>query len=457
MGTPTTGRTLTTGRTTSAMPTEEHFARNLIGGRWQFPAAPYEYEIRNPSDSTVTAVVPLSSRFDVARAVDAARRALGGAWAQPGRRRRLLDDLLDRLDAQRVALAELQSVETGMALPDSLDIVAATVRMCRRHLDAVDGNEPPPTPGVVGLILSWGAPLVEVLTAALPSLAAGHTVVIKPSLRGPLSPVAFAHLATACGLPDGVVNLVQGTGGDVGADLISRRGLAALQVRAGDRTIAHAERAHQRTGVPLHTLRAGANAIVVRPDRAPTVYAVAAAVAAGLRVNSAGGPFAVPMLALHESMSGRVVSAVLDRLATTVAAPLPTEPLRRRALARVDTLVDAGAIMLLGEQTLPDDISHRMGWRIPPIVLLLGDPTSPAAALAHTSAPLGPVLGIVVWHDLDDLAACLPGRADTGIAQSWGIEAAHAALLPYGLHVSGEAAPTLPAAATLPTGWWGPR
>jgi hypothetical protein len=51
----------------SSLPDDGHYARNLIGGRWQFPGAPYEFEIRNPSDSTIAAVVPLSSRFDVER------------------------------------------------------------------------------------------------------------------------------------------------------------------------------------------------------------------------------------------------------------------------------------------------------------------------------------------------------------------------------------------------------
>ena len=81
-----------------ALPGDEHYARNLIGGRWQFPAAPFEFEIRNPLDSTVTTVVPLSSRFDVARAVTAARAATR-PWSSDGdMRHRLLTQLVDRLE-----------------------------------------------------------------------------------------------------------------------------------------------------------------------------------------------------------------------------------------------------------------------------------------------------------------------------------------------------------------------
>src|SRR5262245_57032049 len=64
------------------LPESDHFARNLIGGRWVFPAAPYDFQVRNPLDSTETAVVPLSSRFDVDRAVEAADAA-GPQWRAP--------------------------------------------------------------------------------------------------------------------------------------------------------------------------------------------------------------------------------------------------------------------------------------------------------------------------------------------------------------------------------------
>ena len=112
-----------------AMPDDEHFARNFIGGRWQFPAAPYDYEIRNPADSTITTVVPLSSRFDVAQAAAAAAadQARRGPWAHQGERGRLLHAVLDRLAASRADLARLQAVETGLSFPDSLAAIDATL------------------------------------------------------------------------------------------------------------------------------------------------------------------------------------------------------------------------------------------------------------------------------------------------------------------------------------------
>ena len=101
-------------RPAASLPDDGHYARNLIGGRWLFPAAPYEFEIRHPGDSTITAVVPLSSRFDVDRAFGAATAALRGPWAGSAERILMLQALIDRVEASRTELARLQSTETGL-------------------------------------------------------------------------------------------------------------------------------------------------------------------------------------------------------------------------------------------------------------------------------------------------------------------------------------------------------
>ena len=438
-----------------AMPDDEHFARNLIGGRWQFPAAPYEYEIRNPADSTITTVVPLSSRFDVGRAAAAAGAALRGHWADPGERGRLLDGVLDRLESSRNDLARLQATETGLSFPDSLAVVDATLGLARGLLRRGVPPGPARPGGVSGHILSWGAPFTETVTSVLPALLRGDAVVVKPSLRGPLSPVAFAHVATQAGLPAGVLNIVQGTGVDVGAELISRRGLSALYVRAGSRTLALAERGHARTNVPLHRLRGGGNVAVVGPH-AGDLDALRLAVTAGVRMNSAGGLFGLPLLAVHADCADAVLAALLPALAGTAAAPLPAEPLRRRAASRIDALVSAGAKTLLGGAAVPDDVAHRMGWRLPPTVLHLGTASSPAVAAEQASEPVGPVLGVFIWRDRAELAGAFRSpRAADGVATLWGADQALAMSLPHGLAVDGASGALSAGGATLPAAWFG--
>ena len=436
----------------TSLENDEHFGRNYIGGKWSFPAAPYDFEIRNPADSTVTTVVPLSSRFDVDRAVAAARTARqGGAWSGVPERTRYLQALVDSLEANREPLALLQSRETGLALDDSLAVVTAAVAAARTILRRAVPEDGSRGSGVTGHVLCWGLPLTEVVTSTLPSLLRGNVVVVKPSLRGPLSAVAFARLAEGCGLPPGVVNIVQGTGTDVGAELFSRRDLAALYVRGGERTIEHARRAGQRTGVPLHAVHGGGNVCVAGPDQ-PDADVLAAAVAAGVRVHS--GPFGLPLLAVHRDAAAAVLPAVLARLAATSPGPLPTDPVRSRSLARIGTLVEAGATVLLGG-TVPDDVAHRMGWRLPATALLLDEANSPAARREQELAPLGPVLGILTWTDWAGLGEHLraPRYADGTIAV-WGAGLPPAGTLP-GRVVPGPDASPWPAVGVLAPAWTG--
>ena len=439
----------------ASMPTPEHFARNFIDGRWQFPAAPFEFDICNPATGSIVATVPLSSRLEVARAVAAAGSALERDWAGPDERSRCLRALTDLLTLNAGALAALQSMETGLDPVDSRVGVEATLQVLWQQVFGAGTQAGPEAPcGVSGHILSWGLPLAEVVLSTVPSLARGGTVVIKPSLRAPLCAVAFACLAEQAGFPPGVVNVVQGTGVDVGADLMARRELSGLHVRAGDRTIAAAERSHSRTDVPLQVLRGGGNLAVVGPDADGELTPLLDAVVAGVRRNSAGGPFGLPLLAVHRDRVDDVVPAVLAALDGTVAAPLPTEALRYRALSRIEALRDAGAQVLLGGTRIPDDIPHRMGWRIPPTVLMLGDVDgsegsgeNSALRTEQAGAPLGPVLGVLSWSQPGDLGSALTAvRAGNGVAMVWGTVDGR---LPHASVVPG------PGPAALPASWSG--
>jgi acyl-CoA reductase-like NAD-dependent aldehyde dehydrogenase len=439
------------------LPGDEQHARNLIGGSWEFAAAPFDYEIRSPLDGTVTTVVPLSSRFDVARAVTAARSAAASWAAAHSARRELLTRLAAEIGRCAEPLATLQALETGLEPADSRAAVAALSRYCGILLNA----EPPgmPAAGASGHILSWGLPFAEVVCAVLPQLHAGHTAVIKPSLRAPMSAAAFAQLATSLGFPPGVVNLVQGTGVDAGAALASAVGLATLHVRAGARTLGQAARAAAVTGTPLTCLRAGGNIALAGPDA--DLARVADAVASALRTHSAGGPLSLPLLCVHSSAADALVDAILARLETCRPAPLPSEPLRDRALARVAALLARGATLLRGG-LVPDDARHRMGWVLPPTVIMAGA-IHGEAALAATGQggladPVGPVLTVVTWRSPAELAGMFrqPRHAD-GVACAWGLSDAElaAAALPHTVLPRETTPVTALADGTLPAAWTG--
>jgi acyl-CoA reductase-like NAD-dependent aldehyde dehydrogenase len=255
-----------------------------------------------------------------------------------------------------------------------------------------------------------------------------------------------------------VINIVQGTGVDAGAALAGTRELAALHVRAGDRTLDQAARAVMVTGARLHSLRAGGNLVLAGrgadPDR------VAAAVTDALRVHSAGGPLNLPLLSVQAEAAGQVVDAVLARLPGCTPAPLPAEPLRTRALSQVAALRAAGARVLRGG-TVPDDAAHRMGWLLPPTVVTAGAMRGgPGSHSQGTAAgdPLGPVLTVVTWRSPAELAGTLPHpRYADAVACVWGLDDGElaAAGLPHAV-ILREAAPvTALRDAALPAAWTG--
>lgn len=170
--------------------------------------------------------------------------------------------------------------------------------------------------------------------------------------------------------------------------------------------------------MPGSFVRGGGNVAIVGPDADP-LAAVAAAVADAVRVHSAGGPLGLPTLLVHEAVHDRVVDAVLAALPAVAAAPLPSEPVRRRALALVEELRAAGLDVRTGG-AVPDDVRHRMGWVLPPTVLtggVLGHGPPPGGAV-----PLGPVLDVRAWRTTAELAGAFADpRYRSGTAAVWGL------------------------------------
>ena len=103
---------------------------------------------------------------------------------------------------------------------------------------------------------------------------------------------------------------------------------------------------------------------------------------------------------------------------------------------------------------MPDDVEHRMGWRVPPTVLDLGDPRSAAAVLHRDTEPIGPVLGVLTVTDAAEIAAALPPSCADGVAWVHGFAGHRVPDLPHGRIVTGPAA-DLAGALTIPPSWLG--
>jgi betaine-aldehyde dehydrogenase len=208
-----------------------------IDGVWTRAGSAATRDIINPFDQGVIAVVSEGGREDARDAVDAARQAFDrGPWPRtPGAERgRALMRLAGLIERDAEELARMETLNTGKTLEESRWDMADIAGIFRYFagLADKDGGEVIASPvpdstslvvrepvGVCGQISPWNYPLLQAAWKLAPALAAGCTVVMKPSEITPLTTIKVTELCVEAGVPDGVVNLVLGPGATVGAEL----------------------------------------------------------------------------------------------------------------------------------------------------------------------------------------------------------------------------------------------
>ncbi|MBC5785221.1 aldehyde dehydrogenase family protein [Ramlibacter sp. USB13] len=198
----------------------------------------------NPHDNSVIADVALAGREDVDRAVSAAQKAFP-AWSRrpAAERGRILLKLADLIEANADELARLESLDTGHPLRDSRMLDVPRTAACYRYFggmaDKFQGETIPVEAGflnytlrepvgVVGQVVPWNFPLMFTSWKMGPALAAGNTIVMKPSEITPLTSLRIAQLMAQAGLPPGVVNMVPGLGGVAGQAIAEHPGIAKV-------------------------------------------------------------------------------------------------------------------------------------------------------------------------------------------------------------------------------------
>lgn len=191
----------------------------------------------SPRDGSVTARVSAAGEREVNDAVQAAHRSFAsGAWSRTDRRHRqqVLTRLSELILENLEELALLESTDTGHPIGDALAVdVPSCARTFRWYAEALDKvyDDVAPTPrnalavisreplGVIGAVVPWNYPLIITAWKVAPALAAGNSVVLKPSEQTSMSALRLAELATEAGIPDGVFNVVPGLGPVAGAAL----------------------------------------------------------------------------------------------------------------------------------------------------------------------------------------------------------------------------------------------
>ncbi|MFD1545862.1 aldehyde dehydrogenase family protein [Nonomuraea guangzhouensis] len=303
----------------------------FIGGRFRATRSDEVLEVVDPCSEQVLASIPAGSAEDVDLAVAAAREAAPG-WAAllPKERSQILHRVADRIGEHAGVLAELESANTGkpvMVARDDVDNTVDTFRFMAGALRAPTSQaagtyaeshlsvilrEPL---GVVGVVTPWNYPLLMAAWKIAPILAAGNTMVVKPSEQTPLTTLKLAELLADV-LPPGVLNVVAGLGPVVGARLAEHPDIAMIALTGSVRSGRAVARGAAESLKRVHLELGGKAPVVILPD------ADLAAAAASLRTaafwNSGQECGAACRVLVHESVAETFVALLVDEVSTLV-------------------------------------------------------------------------------------------------------------------------------------------
>ncbi|MGW6300703.1 NAD-dependent succinate-semialdehyde dehydrogenase [Peribacillus butanolivorans] len=208
---------------------------NYINGEWVSARTNKTFDVINPATGEVVGTVPLGGKEDAQDAINAAKQAFP-KWAalSPFRRASYLNEVYQKMISRKEELAQIITAENGKPLDEAMGEVlyaASFVQWYAEEAKRVYGDIVPSSSerkrlstikqpiGVVGAITPWNFPSAMITRKIAPALAAGCTVVIKPSKQTPLSAVSIFKIFDEVSLPQGVVNLVSGDSGEIGTEL----------------------------------------------------------------------------------------------------------------------------------------------------------------------------------------------------------------------------------------------
>jgi aldehyde dehydrogenase (NAD+) len=390
--------------------------RFYIDGAWvDRPDAP-RIAVTNPYTEDTIGHIAAGTPADVDLAVAAARRAFDGfSRTAPAVRLALLERIRDLLEARSEEFAQAIVAEMGAAISFAragqchfgIEHVRAEIDAMREYdfEGEVHGiHVVREAVGVVAAITPWNWPLYQITAKVAPALAAGCTVVLKPSELSPFTALLFAQVVHDAGAPKGVFNMVNGTGPVVGeamsrhpdVDMVSFTGSTRAGIQVAEAAAATVKRVVQELG--------GKSPNVFLPD-ADFADRVPKAVLGGMR--NVGQSCAAPTRILvprerlpevealaKEAAEGIVVGDPLDE--ATVLGPLANQPQFEKVQGLIQAGIDEGAKLVTGGPGLPQGLNH--GYFARPTVF---SEVTPEMRIAQEEI-FGPVVAIQPYEDEED-------------------------------------------------------
>lgn len=409
--------------------------RLMIGGRSEAALRGATLENLDPGTGAPVCLAASGGAEDADRAVSAARKAFhSSGWASvpPAQRAAALNRLADLAQEHLRALAELECLDVGKPLSQGLSDVKHFIQTVRFYaqaaarlpesedLDAAGfGTEQRFQPwGVSAVVLPWNYPLVLFGWNVIPALAAGNTVVVKPAEQAFLTPLFLTSLASQC-LPEGVLNILTGTGREAGAHLVRHPDVRRVSFTGSAQVGREIAAACGRNLVPVKLELGGKGAAVVCADA--NLEEAASALVRALTTNTGQVCFTATRWVVQRS----VIEQFLDKAASRLAAirigywadsksrmgPLISAEQRRRVLEYQQRALAEGAEARLAGGIAEVD-GYGGGFYVKP-ALLAGAPGN----VAEREEIFGPVAYATAFEDEEEAAQIVNASA-YGLANS---------------------------------------
>ncbi len=420
------------------------YLNHYIDGQWVESIGGTRHEVIDPSTEQPVTEIMLGSAADVDKAVAAARTAFTSfSQTSVADRVALLERIIEEYKARIPDLAKATSEEMGAPVgfaqaaqaPAGLGYFIGTLAALKdfQFEERVGKNKVVHEPlGVVAMITPWNWPLNQICAKVAPAIAAGDTMILKPSEEAPSNAIILAEIMDKAGVPAGVFNLVNGDGPGVGAALSSHKGVDMVSftgsTRAGiavaQAAAATVKRVHQELGGKAPNLvLEGADLATVLP---PTVQ--------GVLANSGQSCIAPTRMLVHKSQVGdatQVVKAILESVQVGDPAemgahigPVVNKAQFDKIQGLIQSAIDEGATLVTGGTGRPD--GRNSGYYIKPT--LFTDVT-PEMRI-WTEETFGPV-ATITSYDGEDEAIALANDTDYGLSATIsGDPAAAAAIAP---------------------------
>ena len=400
--------------------------RMFIGGEWVEAAGGEHFPSDNPYTGKPWASIPRGGAADAARAVEAAHKALtSGEWPKCNATKRgaLLRKLGDLITEHSKALAETEVRDNGKLYAE---MSAQTAYMAQWYYyfgglaDKIEGSvipiDKPDTfnytryepMGVIAMIIPWNSPLLLLAWKLAPALAAGNTVVVKPSEYTSASALEFMKLIEQAGFPPGVVNVVTGFGAEVGTPLVEHPKVAKVAFTGSDATGQRIYEAAAK-GLKRVSMELGGKSPNIVFDDAHidnAVKGVISGIFAATGQTCIAGSRLLVQQSIHDQFVDKLVA--LAKTATmgdpmsldTQVGPVTNPPQFQKILDYIDIAKGEGATAVLGgaKATRPE---CGNGWFVEPTIFT-GVNNSMRIAQEEV---FGPVLSVIPFKDEEEAIA----------------------------------------------------